>query len=75
MVETAFARRLRTKLEDRETDAQGQWWEAGSVLQTDLDVDGERWREIVRRIGRPLTWRIWELAIEEASALVESPQD
>ena len=56
---------LRTRLESREAAAERHFWEAGEVLRQELGVDPELWRRIVQRVGRPLTWRIWEIAIEE----------
>lgn len=65
MADSAFGAQLRAALEKCEGAAEGQWWQA----QVPSGISREEWRVIVHKIGRPLTWRIWEIAIDEASRL------
>ena len=64
-MDSAFATLLRARLERREEAAATDW--RGALLE--LNLPDEQVGEVLQRIGRSLTWSIWEIAIEEAAFL------
>lgn len=58
---------LGKRLLKREGSAISQWHE----LRTHMPwrVSDESWDEFLSTAARPMTWRLWEIAIEEAGKL------
>lgn len=54
------------RLLDREGAAEAHMREGLSLVESLTDSQRD---DIIRRIGRPLTWRLWEMAIEECARL------
>ena len=65
----AWERTLERQLESRVGEALGQWNQARGAAPPLRNMSEQDWNEVLGRAAEPLTWRLWYIAIEEASRL------
>lgn len=64
---------LGKRLTLRQGDALAQWQEARAHLP--FAVSDEDWNQLLSNVARPLTWRLWKIAIEESDRVRARAKD
>ena len=65
MTRSTFRAVLETRLAERMADAERAYWDVFPAT----GLTDQEWREMLQRIGKPLTWALWSIAVEEAARL------
>jgi hypothetical protein len=62
-IDTPLGKRLAT----RQAEALALWQVARTRMPWAQYIDDASWNEFLDLTARPLTWKLWEMAIEEAA--------
>lgn len=66
MARTNLGRALENALSDREADAERQFWIAFEHQDV---MTRDQFNRFLQACGRALTWRLWEIALDESDRL------
>lgn len=67
MARTALTRTLERRLQAHEGAAEAVFWEA--FRNQSAGISEAQFRRFLQDVGRPLTWRLWNVALDELDRL------